>query len=437
MDKTTAATKSIAPKRSRRVSKDAHPAPERALSVAAEIPSGPVGKETTTSKAAQPERSSFASALASIGKAALAETKRAAQLAALKARSEKARRIDLPKGLYDLGRKRYEARSFEEMFEHQYKELEELAGSINKKRQGAPIAPVYWTVVERAKAVAQNVAGKAVAEALVLRFKPLFIELGEAAAQQQPAVPEVEEEFETVKKVKAHIAEMEAEYVRLFANHAAQRELRNPFISFARDAGVLCQKARVGAKNGFVRRFSQKPALPAAIAICLTFLLGTGLVLDKAFNRQIQIAVDSWKNPVSFHSRKQTQPHLAKLPSVASSYVKKAARNNQARNVGGSASNNGDSTASGAFHHVEPTSNVDEAQRMSAYRRAQIEKLNSPEFRAQSIENVKHDFMSHGRNISDAQAEEIVDKSIREYDGVLKEASVNDGRTVQQAPVEK
>src|SRR5437660_1464673 len=79
---------------------------------------------------------SFGANLRGLSKAAFQETKRHAQLAALKAKIEKIKHIDLTKAHYALGKKAYKVRATPKQFDSRYSELAELEQRIAMGRQG-------------------------------------------------------------------------------------------------------------------------------------------------------------------------------------------------------------------------------------------------------------------------------------------------------------
>jgi TPR repeat protein/pSer/pThr/pTyr-binding forkhead associated (FHA) protein len=288
--KAPAATQSVEPERSRPISDEAHPATEGALSVAAEIPRRS-SEDETSSQEREPEHSSFGSSLASIGKAVLAETKRDAQLAALKTKIEMARHVALPKAHYALGKRAYELKVSPDRLGSHYEEIAALEKQIEEKRAGIH-AGADAKAMEKVKDAAISAEMKVEAEVLERKLKHQFLVLGrdvEAIGESS----EPKDALNDLRSVKSQIEEMEKKYAGLSADHAAQRQLNDAFVSLVRDARATCQKAWMGGRNVFKRLFSRTKGLPMAIEAFKRRGIRVGLMGAKRADIPKKTPVDS------------------------------------------------------------------------------------------------------------------------------------------------
>ena len=201
--------------------------------------------------------------IASIVKPALAEAKRHVHLLVLRIRLFNANHFTLRKRYYDLGRKCHEARSFETVFVQEYKELADLTQVIRNHRSKVT-TPERATTIERMQVAVKNATGIVAAEALTLKFRGLFIKLGEKAAQQESA-PEIAGAFEEVNRVNSDIASLEKKHATISSDCSAQEEFNNSFRILAIKIRNLFQGAPKKARSIFRLPVLRKMVLPAVI----------------------------------------------------------------------------------------------------------------------------------------------------------------------------
>jgi len=165
------------------------------------------------------QRATFGSRFASFGKAAFRETKRLAQLAALKSKIEKLKLVDLNKALYALGRKAYELRIADEKFGGEYEEIAAIEKSIGVKRSDDP-GDHNATNMELLKSAAVSVKMRVEAEGLELNLKQMFVALGSGVELLTEAVG-LESEMTAVHSIHSQLKELDREYSTLSENQAA------------------------------------------------------------------------------------------------------------------------------------------------------------------------------------------------------------------------
>ena len=167
----------------------------------------------------QDQRTTFGSRLAGFGKAAFRGTRRMAHLAALKAKIEKLKLVDLHKAQYALGRKAYELRIADEKLGGEYEEIAAIEKSIGVKRAGLP-GDHSATNMQLVKSAAVSVKMRAEAEGLELKLKQMFVALGSGVELFSEAAG-LESEITGVRSVNSQVEVLEQEYSTLSENHAA------------------------------------------------------------------------------------------------------------------------------------------------------------------------------------------------------------------------
>ena len=146
-----------------------------------------------------------------------------AHLAALKAKIEKLKLVDLNKAQYALGRKASELRFAPEKFGGEYEQLAAIEKAIAVKRAGVP-ADHNATNVALLKDAARSVKMKAEAEGLDLKLKQMFVSLGsgvEGLGEDAGLV----NEMAGVKSVHSRIEELEKDYATVSGDHAAEVQI--------------------------------------------------------------------------------------------------------------------------------------------------------------------------------------------------------------------
>ena len=250
-------------------------------------------------QSSQGQTESFVPRLTNLGKAAMDETRRNAKLVSLKAQIEKAQRIDLANSYFELGRKCYELKCYNDIFEQEFAEISDLSASILKKRKGVSVAdeaPLF----DKLKIFGQNLVGKATAEKLAMKLKQLLTKLGEKASAQQ-SVHDLSDFLEAVIKIKTHIAEMKAEYATLSADHEAQKQFKNASVSLAKGADEEVHNLSKGIVGWFRRAINIKSAIAVGLLIVVLAIWGVSRItasplevvlakkLETAFNANKQV----------------------------------------------------------------------------------------------------------------------------------------------------
>ena len=167
----------------------------------------------------QNQRTTFGSKLAGFGKAAFRETRRMAHLAALKAKIEKLKMVDLNKAHYVLGKKASELRVAPEKFGAEYDEIAAIEKSVAEKRVGIP-GDHKATNMELLKGAAISMKRGAEAEGLDLKLKQMFVALG-SSVELSGEVAGLESEMTAVHSIHSQVKTLEQEYSTLTENPAA------------------------------------------------------------------------------------------------------------------------------------------------------------------------------------------------------------------------
>jgi S1-C subfamily serine protease len=219
----------------------------------------------------------FGSKLASLGRAAFNETKRNAQLLALKAKIEKLKHIDLAKAHYALGKKCVELGLFRNAIKSLFDSIDSLKLRANQKRVGTT-ATAGATTSANLKRSAANLAMKAEAEALELKMKQLFIEVGKEVVTLAQTRHELQHEIRIINQVTASIVAAEAEYTSLSGRTSGSSDLKTLSQSLASEsasaANILKSRIRT-ALHGRLR-------VTLCIATLLCILAG-GLIFKSRY----------------------------------------------------------------------------------------------------------------------------------------------------------
>jgi hypothetical protein len=151
------------------------------------------------------ENISLTQKLRSRATAAAGKVKRGAQIAAMKAQTEKLRRLDLQRAYQVLGKRIYDIRYNADEFQQIYDAILSLEHQITELRAGGE-KDEFATVTEKAKTAATNVKMKAQAEVLSHKRNGKLIALGQKVAQQRKEVPtEIEAEMLALDEVQREI----------------------------------------------------------------------------------------------------------------------------------------------------------------------------------------------------------------------------------------
>jgi len=222
---------------------------------------------------------SFGSQLAGLGKAALSEAKRSAKMAALKARIEKLKLVDLNKAHYALGKKCYDLGLLRDQFGPDFDSIAELERRIKVGRDGAKIA-VHETGGEMLKRLAGDTKMAAEAKGRSLKLKQLLMELGKQVAGLNSPSAELSTEIHAVAEVNARIAGEDAALTRLIADTAGWNHIKGASHSIASDTGSNITHLSMGFLAALGKR-RKAVGWACAVALALAFALAIPFTLHK------------------------------------------------------------------------------------------------------------------------------------------------------------